>query len=614
MQYEKQQFRSGDTLYASQLNAMEDGICASGAELDELKTALQFTGPSEHYVLRTLRPETSVTKSIVIITGPSSYRTLKNLNLYNTGDVKTGYAIYAVEPGSTYYVTGSTGTNQAEYPLCGFYDESGNCLGPYTPEAGTIYYSDVPVTIPQDACYLLVEKVKHDPKQIAVKSRIDSTGVPVIDTFTTSLLDIEQDVQVLQEQMAIQTEVTAGAAISPTSTAAGIWDIQQNAPHFDAAGVNDSYLHAWYDVEENTKYFVSCVCSGNPQAWPGCAFYDANGMWLESACEEQRERYVDYLVTTPPGAAKMVLSRAYYSLQLSAKTAVLPMGVSGAAGAGGYNLNMASKLVELEQRNPFRMLELDKGYVSFVFDDLWTDLDLVAAIFEEYGYPLGVAAIPENLGRTANGLSQSRGSFTPGMGMPQVVNQILANGGEVFAHNDPWVTETNQWDYAFMYDYFVSCKQKLEAAGFHPRGILRAGGTGRLHDSDEIQRWLVGNYEYSDMGSSLPQYMFDRIATVNAPFSTIQSQIRAAKANKQWLRFGGHSFQYQSDSFTREEDLAAILQCCQDEGVEVVTFGYMVDHFGSNALSLSGGSGAGTPSSTLVIQYADGTSESRGVL
>ena len=46
----------------------------------------------------------------------------------------------------------------------------------------------------------------------------------------------------------------------------------------------------------------------------------------------------------------------------------------------------------------------------------------------------------------------------------------------------------------------------------------------------------------------------------------------------------------------------------------MVTFGYMVDHFGSNALSLSGGNGTGTPSSTLVIQYTDGTSESRGVL
>ena len=52
------------------------------------------------------------------------------------------------------------------------------------------------------------------------------------------------------------------------------------------------------------------------------------------------------------------------------------------AQGNSYNLDMAAKLITLEERNPFQILPLDNGCLSFVFDDCWRDWDSIASLSE----------------------------------------------------------------------------------------------------------------------------------------------------------------------------------------------------------------------------------------
>ena len=150
-------------------------------------------------------------------------------------------------------------------------------------------------------------------------------------------------------------------------------------------------------------------------------------------------------------------------------------------------------------------------------------------------------------------------------------------------HNaSPIVTQDNQYDYDFMYGYFCTSKENLNNAGFHPRGIIRAGGTGAINRSTEIDRWLIGNYEYANMGT-LPQYSWDR-TSIQQSQANLKAAILAAKNNKTWLRFMCHSYDFgDGETFTGEADLIELLEYINQIGITVVTVGYMFDTFGSNA-------------------------------
>ena len=249
-----------------------------------------------------------------------------------------------------------------------------------------------------------------------------------------------------------------------------------------------------------------------------------------------------------------------------------------------YNLGMADALIRLEKRNPFAFAAMEQGFVTFVFDDLTADIDLIAAVFAEYGYPLVLAAIPERLDYTASGLSAASGDYTVGMSMRDVMAQVVADGGEIMVHNEDVITADNQTDFDTMYRYFIRNKSNLEAAGFHPRGILRAGGTGAIARSAEIDRWLIGNYEYANMGT-LPQYAWDRTNS-NIGLAAMKSAIDEAFANHTWLRFMCHGLDAYNtgEAMSDESKLREILTYCQTKGIGVVTCAYIFDHYVSSAL------------------------------
>lgn len=248
-----------------------------------------------------------------------------------------------------------------------------------------------------------------------------------------------------------------------------------------------------------------------------------------------------------------------------------------------YNLNMAEGLLRLEAKNPFELSPLDDGYISFVWDDLRVDLDLVASIFAEFNFPMGVAAIPGNLGRKMTGLQSPSHGYDTNMSALEVCQRIVELGGEIMAHNGPYITSTNQYDYDFMYNHFVTTRKKLEEAGFIVRGLIRAGGVPSDISPDKkiLDKWLIGNYEYSNLGT-LPQFRQDRF-TIEQTISALKTKCDWLKNNHKWQGVMCHTLYEEGDSeHITASKLRELLQYITDINLNVVTYAYINDHFGSS--------------------------------
>lgn len=246
-----------------------------------------------------------------------------------------------------------------------------------------------------------------------------------------------------------------------------------------------------------------------------------------------------------------------------------------------YPLNIADALIRESKKNPFAFKTFDKGYISFVFDDARTDVDLVASIFAEYGFKLGLAIIPDYLDRTCNGLSETSQGYTTGMSVKDVCQRVVTLGGEVMSHYNQVVNVTNQYDKTFMYKYFVDTKQVLENNGFVVRGLIRTGGTGAISRTPEIERWLIGNYEYSNQGTAV-NYAQDRV-NITTTMSSLKSQIASAYNNHTWIKIMGHGIADETGGNNiSESDLREILDYCVTLGIDVVTYADIFDEFSSS--------------------------------
>lgn len=248
-----------------------------------------------------------------------------------------------------------------------------------------------------------------------------------------------------------------------------------------------------------------------------------------------------------------------------------------------YSLNIAEALVREAKKNPFDFSDFDGAYITFVWDDLRSDIDKVAAIFAEYNFPIGVAAIPSNLTRVCNGLEEPSQGYTVGMTAKQVCDRVVTLGGEIMSHNSNVVNVTNQYDYDFMYNYFIKTRKTLENNGYTIRGIIRAGGDGAISHTPQIEKWLIGNYEYSNIGTAI-NYSQDRV-NIGQGVAYIKTQIDNAIANNGWVKVMCHGLSSSTGSLAvSEADLRAMLDYCQSQNITVVTYAYMFDNFSSSTL------------------------------
>jgi hypothetical protein len=280
----------------------------------------------------------------------------------------------------------------------------------------------------------------------------------------------------------------------------------------------------------------------------------------------------------------MVVNRNKENIKIVVRREVgLRESLASVSAEKNYSAKTLDGVIYEAKKNPFCFKEFDKGYISFVFDDIPSVIDSIAATFEEYNMPLCLAAIPDNLAYSATGLTQNRGSYTQGMSRLAVCTKVQELGGEIFAHNSEVINIENQFDYTFMYDHFVTCRELLEQKGFSIRGIIRSGGVGQINKSTEIERWVTGNYEYSNYGYA-PQHNLER-ENINQSIDIVKGLIDDAVANNKWLRIMAHDYNYDNgETFTGESDLRTILDYCQTKGIAVVTYAHMFDTFRSSEL------------------------------
>ena len=260
----------------------------------------------------------------------------------------------------------------------------------------------------------------------------------------------------------------------------------------------------------------------------------------------------------------------------------VPATVQNAIKAKAYDLSMADALVRAEKRNPFVFSAFDHPYISFVWDGPYPDLDKVAAIFKGYNYPICVGAMPSFMYATANGLSETTNGYTVGMTMPALLAKIVENGGEIMVHPDGYVTTINQDDYDNMYQCFVGDKEAIESYGFTVRGYVRHGGIDNIaNGTPQIERWLIGNYEYGNQGTAV-NFNLGRHSIADT-LDNLKAKVDAAVAANGWLRFMCHNFDTTSPNGVSEETLVALLNYIQSiSGVNVVTYATMFDTFSSS--------------------------------
>ena len=541
----------------------------SPQRLGQIETILDVTESGSSTSMRELHPDRYVSKSIYNVNTKTTYG----------NDNGKAHAFFSVTPGTTYYVTGNTPGNTNGHPLCAFYDADNALISKAGTDTNTVY-NQFEVVAPSGAVTMVVNKNTTDQKKVAAFIQVVMTGSLTIDSLIIQANNTEDKVAALQDAVA-GDEVLKGPMLSPTTLVTGKLCKVTDFSEYSGGG----YSYAFYEVSEGKKYFVTGRSATNTNSYPLGGWYDENDVLIDSFGIDPSTDYREELVTAPPTAVKMLVNSAGQWMSIVVVSGLVQMSAAtDTVAAKAYNLNMADAMIRMDKKNPFTFAELDKGYVSFIFDDLCDDIDSVASLFEQYGYPLTLAAIPAKLYENCSGLSATRGNFTVGMQKLDVVRQVLANGGEVMTHNQsPVVTAENQTNYDFMHEYFVTRKEELESVGIYPRGIIRAGGSGAINRSAEIDRWLIGNYEYANMGT-LPQYNWDR-TTIQKSQADLKADILSAKNNKTWLRFMCHSYDFgEGETFTGEADLIELLTYCQSIGIDVVTVGYIFDHFSSTVM------------------------------
>lgn len=221
--------------------------------------------------------------------------------------------------------------------------------------------------------------------------------------------------------------------------------------------------------------------------------------------------------------------------------------------------------------------KLNKGYVTFVNDDTRDDIEEYADLFKEKNIPLVLATVPELLIENATSQTKTR---------LDVARQVVADGGEIIAHNGGVLKQEGFSDYNTMYSFFVRTKQMFNHYGFDVNGIILAGGQGQVVGAQETERWASSIYSYSDLyGVKYDNkdialdsaYFHYRTGLVNYAnnLDRMKQEVDNAIANNQWVVFYFHN-----EKDIQSETLSQLLDYVNTKNadeLEIVTYKEMYE-------------------------------------
>ena len=251
------------------------------------------------------------------------------------------------------------------------------------------------------------------------------------------------------------------------------------------------------------------------------------------------------------------------------------------------------------KKDPVLYDEFDKAYITFVYKGANDDIDKIADLFISKNVPLSFATYPENLLNAASDMTETR---------LDVALRIQESGGEILTLNYQIATEDKLDKDDFMYDYFVSARQRMIDMGLNVYGILLTRGNGQVMGSPETARWVYSTYDYSDLlgepyiSAEGFSSVYNRWGGKGAPdfnnnAQSIKEYLDEVIQNRGWAVF---SFQGLNDFSI--ETMSEVLDYIKSKGsdIEITTYKTMYDRFAKRESEIQ---------NTVKIYYvsADGT-------
>ncbi len=220
-----------------------------------------------------------------------------------------------------------------------------------------------------------------------------------------------------------------------------------------------------------------------------------------------------------------------------------------------------------EIKYDFYMDELDKGYITIVYDDARGDLGTVLNIVNgEYDMPL-CAAVPPT---TYEGAAWNSATV-------QLFKNIQSSGGEILGHH--FTVFTSAVSREDKLAQLQTTYDTLTGYGLNVHGYILAGGNGQNDiNRTEIEGMLrkVG-FSYSDLYGVSENFYHPRWSLNHNTDGNINKRIDEVAENKEWQVYFGHGINVE----TTEQELRDICTYLKNkEGVEVVTYRYIYENFG----------------------------------
>lgn len=225
------------------------------------------------------------------------------------------------------------------------------------------------------------------------------------------------------------------------------------------------------------------------------------------------------------------------------------------------------------KEDKFSWKEYDKGYVSFVIDDVYYETPQYIKLFQKYNMPM-CEAVP------AYKIVEGEGENT--FEVKQWLTEIQNHGGEVLAHNYTHTYFTPETPASVVEEQFSKARKVWDASEYNVNGIIACNEAANGNPVKDYT--VIGElaskygYKYSNRYGVGEQYHgIDRIWLNQTTLTRAKRTIEDAVKNKKWVVFAGHNSN--DINIKMLEELLKFID--ETEGAECVTLKYMFETFGN---------------------------------
>lgn len=294
----------------------------------------------------------------------------------------------------------------------------------------------------------------------------------------------------------------------------------------------------------------------------GIVFLDGNDRLVMSYSFNATTEVKDQYLKVPEGAEKMHLT-LFANQNYSLEREVTLIGADLTAIVEEEYLARAEEVLSLAGKKSEKKYNLDKAYVTFVLDDCRPDMNQVADIFSRNDMPLCIAAIQEILPFAVSDGTETR---------REVCERVVAEGGEILAHDGEVITKERLADYNDLVKHFYEDKWILEQLGFEINGIMLAGGTGQVVGHEITDLWARAHYRYSDLYGEIKygEPYYHRRFWLGNCLDGYEKVISDAIEEKEWVVFYLHDLKEVSS--TKLQEILQYITSLPENQIEVVTY------------------------------------------